>query len=264
MEYAPRKSETKGLGQKIDRSQDSRRLISTEYLDNSSSDLEVIRHHRRPRANTSTQRDTTPPRHDYGLVIGQRLLEKNDDEDEISERLRRLEKFEKKVRQEEAERRTEEQHKLQMFEEAELSAKREREVKAALREKKLEMLEKETAEKERREQIRKELGDEEARRRLEEHERTNQENKIRLAAVEEYKLAEERRVLEEERRKRQLEKEVRAAIEAELGYTLEQVKAILTRMATKKTPKHRRGRTRTLSTTDHGLPSGDEADMEAP
>ncbi|RAK98290.1 uncharacterized protein BO80DRAFT_427586 [Aspergillus ibericus CBS 121593] len=346
MESASRLSDTKGLGPRIDRSQETfgamkmppgytkdqsrrrnlrSRIISSQPApgrsttgprpmsmgsrpiemqssDNSESDYaEIVHYHRRPRANISTQRDTTPPRRDYDLLIDQRFMEMNDErqdleiakhqqeinrlerelirrrdaskgryqreeeewyEDEIDERLRRLERFEKKARTE-AKRQTEEQLKLQRLEEAELSAKRENEVKAALREKRLEALEKEAEEKERRERIKKELGDEEARRRLEEQERTNQENRIRIAAIEEYKLAEQHRLLEEERRKMQLENEVRAAIKAELGYTLEQVKVILTRMVTRKARKHRRGRTRAFSTTDYDIPSGDEADMEA-
>ncbi|GLA69224.1 hypothetical protein AtubIFM55763_008407 [Aspergillus tubingensis] len=176
-------------------------------------------------------------------------------ENKISERLKRLDEYEregKRTNLKRAERRAEEQ------------SKRKEEIKAALREKEWKEMKKKKEEEGLRARIRKELHDEEIRRKFEERERFIHENKIRRAAIEDYKLAEEQRLLEEERQKRQLKKEYRAAIEAELGYSLEQVKDILTKATGKKAQRQSRGRSQAFSATVHDVSSGDEADVEAP
>ncbi|BCR93696.1 uncharacterized protein AKAW2_10742A [Aspergillus luchuensis] len=176
-------------------------------------------------------------------------------ENKISERLKRLDEMEREEERtnlKRAERRAEEQ------------SKRKEEIKAALREKEWKEMKKKKEEEGLRARIRKELHDEEIRRKFEERERFIHENKIRRAAIEDYKLAEEQRLLEEERQKRQLKKEYRAAIEAELGYSLEQVKDILTKATGKKAQRQSRGRSQAFSATVHDVSSGDEADVEAP
>ncbi|OJZ89397.1 hypothetical protein ASPFODRAFT_204394 [Aspergillus luchuensis CBS 106.47] len=162
-------------------------------------------------------------------------------ENKISERLKRLDEMEREEEQ----------------------SKRKEEIKAALREKEWKEMKKKKEEEGLRARIRKELHDEEIRRKFEERERFIHENKIRRAAIEDYKLAEEQRLLEEERQKRQLKKEYRAAIEAELGYSLEQVKDILTKATGKKAQRQSRGRSQAFSATVHDVSSGDEADVEA-
>ncbi|OJJ75948.1 hypothetical protein ASPBRDRAFT_192133 [Aspergillus brasiliensis CBS 101740] len=162
-----------------------------------------------------------------------------------------------------AERRAADQSRIRRLEDTELQLRRKREIKAALREKEWREMKKKIEEEEMRGRIRKELRDEEMRRKLEERERISYENKIRRAAVEDYKLAEEQRFLEEEREKKQLKKEYRAAIEVELGYSLDQVKDILTEAAGKKGQQQSRGHGQTFSATVHDVPSGDEADVEA-
>lgn len=176
-------------------------------------------------------------------------------ENKISERLKRLDEMEREEERtnlKRAERRAEEQ------------SKRKEEIKAALREKEWKEMKKKKEEEGLRARIRKELHDEEIRRKFEERERFIHENKIRRAAIEDYKLAEEQRLLEEERQKRQLKKEYRAAIEAELGYSLEQVKDILTKATGKKAQRQSRGRSQAFSANVHDVSSGDEADVEAP
>ncbi|RAK84403.1 hypothetical protein BO79DRAFT_275750 [Aspergillus costaricaensis CBS 115574] len=258
------------------------------------SDSDLPYRHQRPRATRTIHRDLSLPRRRPGVtVVNERALHALDTldtqldreirrqqkdidrleedlrlhklkmdieserevENEISERLKRLHEYEtKEVRRnlKRAERRAEEQ------------SKRKEEIKAALREKEWKEMKKKKEEEGLRARIRKELHDEEIRRKFEERERFIHENKIRRAAIEDYKLAEEQRLLEEERQKRQLKKEYRAAIEAELGYSLEQVKDILTKTTGKKAQRQGRGRSQAFSATVHDVSSGDEADVEAP
>ncbi|GJP91564.1 hypothetical protein CBS147321_8784 [Aspergillus niger] len=269
-------------------------------ISDTESDLELPCRHQQPRATGIIHHDTSFPRRypdnmhspltklDLEILLQQKQIDRLEEdlhrfrlsreeknrhlaedgrefEDEISERLRRLNEWERKeARTTRAERRTEEQAKIRRLEKAELQAKRKGEIKAALREKEWKEMKKKVEEEETRRRIEKELRDEEFRRKSEERERLIQENRIRRAAVEDYKLAEEQRLLEEERQKRQLRKEYRAAIEAELGYSLEQVKDILAKAGGKKGQTQRRGRNKQISAAVHDAPSGDEADEEAP
>ncbi|OJI85400.1 hypothetical protein ASPTUDRAFT_29066 [Aspergillus tubingensis CBS 134.48] len=255
------------------------------------SDSDLPYRHQRPRATGTIHRDLSLPRRRPGVtVVNERALHAldtqldreirrqqtdidrleedlrlhklrmdiesdRDFENKISERLKRLDEMERKGERaslKRAERRAEEQ------------SKRKEEIKAALREKEWKEMKKKKEEEGLRARIRKELHDEEIRRKFEERERFIHENKIRRAAIEDYKLAEEQRLLEEERQRRLLKKEYRAAIEAELGYSLEQVKDILTKATGKKAQRQSRGRSQAFSATVHDVPSGDEADVEAP
>ncbi|PYH32935.1 uncharacterized protein BO87DRAFT_377992 [Aspergillus neoniger CBS 115656] len=183
---------------------------------------------------------------------------------DISERLKRPDGIEREEGTKRAEKRTEELLRKQKLEEAQLQAQRKERVEAALLENDWKELKTKIEKEEMRARIRKELRDEEMRRKLEEFERIDHEKKIRSAAVEDYKLAEKRRLFEEERERRQLKQEYRAAIEAELGYSLEQVKDILTKTTGKKAQRQIRGSSQALSATVHDVPSGDEADVVAP
>ncbi|KAJ5763975.1 hypothetical protein N7533_002656 [Penicillium manginii] len=80
---------------------------------------------------------------------------------------------------------------------------------------------------EEREKIKQEIRDEEARRVFDEQKRREHEAAIRYAAVEDYKTLEKQRRDDEEQQRKQIEREIRAQIEVELGQSLEQVKAII-------------------------------------
>lgn len=194
---------------------------------------EIIRsHRRRPRASTSHSRDR-----DYELLMDQRILEKNDtrqdmelmrqqqeierlerelarrregnrlhrDEEEwyeyeIHDRLRKLDRLERKQRLEEERRSAELRYKMKQYEDEE--------------------------EKER---VRQEIRDEEARKKVEEEEKRKKMIKLKQEAVEEWKLREEAREAEEQKAKEEKDKEFRQRLKSEFGYSEEEIEKILAR-----------------------------------
>jgi len=155
-------------------------------------------------------------------------------EDEISDRLRRLERMERNQRRDEEAREAERQWKTKKWEQAALEAAEKEEIQRKTREEKLKELERFQEEKEKREKIKEEIRDEEARRVFEEQKRREREAAIRYAAVEDYKMLEKQRRADEEQQRKQIEREVRSQIELELGQSLEQVKKIIYKTQSKK------------------------------
>ncbi|KAN0069775.1 hypothetical protein V8E54_012081 [Elaphomyces granulatus] len=94
------------------------------------------------------------------------------------------------------------------------------------REQKFRELERREKDKAERDRIRKEIKDEEARRELEEQERRKEQDKIRAAAIEEYKRVEERKRMEALREKEKRDREFNDRLKG-LGYTDEQIDAIV-------------------------------------
>ncbi|KAJ6004492.1 hypothetical protein N7522_006137 [Penicillium canescens] len=170
-------------------------------------------------------------------------------EAELRDRLRKLERYERKYRHEESQREAEERLKLKKFEEAQRAAAEEEEVKHKLKEERLKEIarlqeEKEERsrlvreeklkeiarlqeEKEERDELVRQIKEEEARKAREDAERRAKEMAMKAAAVEEWKLEQERikqRQKEEAERK---DKEFRDRLRIEFGYTEEEIEAIL-------------------------------------
>lgn len=220
---------------------------------------------RRGRATSGVSRDPSPLQRDYDLVVGQRMLDRNDMrqdweiwkqqqeierlerelqegqhapreirllreeeefEDEISERLRRLQRLERKSGSEQQRREMEREWKIRRLEEQEREAAQESEIKAKIREAKLKEIAKMREEEEERERVKKELKDEEARQALKEAERKKKELEMKKAAVEEWKLDQERKKLKEKEEADKRDREFRERLK-ELGYTDEQIEDML-------------------------------------
>lgn len=213
------------------------------------------------------EREVSPrPQRDYDLVVDQRILEKNDVrqdmelmrqqqeierlerelarrrerkgsrmvrdeeewyEDEIREKLRRLERLERRQFHDEERKRAEMRWKMHRFEEEERAAAEREEVKAKLRVEKLKEMEREREEEEEKERIKKEIREEDARRKAEEEEKRKKMIRMKQEAVEEWKLAEEKRALEEQKEKEEKDKEFRERLKCEYGYTEEEIERIL-------------------------------------
>lgn len=150
-------------------------------------------------------------------------------EDEIHDRLRRLDRLERKQRQEEEQRRAELQWRMKKYEEGERLAAEREEVKARLREEKLKEIQKEREEEEEKERIKQELRDEEARKKADDEEKRRKAIKMKQEAIEEWKLQEERRKLNEQKEKEEQDRLFRERLRCEFGYTEEEIEKILDR-----------------------------------
>ncbi|KAI9367929.1 hypothetical protein BJX61DRAFT_537657 [Aspergillus egyptiacus] len=207
-----------------------------------------------------------PPPRDLELVVDQKLLEKNDlrqdfelhkqqleierlerelaryrgdgevrliketedrYEDDISDRLRRLQRFEEHERLEEEKRKAERRYRLQRLEQAEREAAEQEEVREKMRQERLKELQRKIDEEEERERIKKEIRDEEARQALAEQERMAKEAELKRAAIEEWRIAEERRRTAEREAAIKRDKEFRERLRLEFGYTEEEIEDII-------------------------------------
>ncbi|GKZ18434.1 hypothetical protein AbraIFM66951_003175 [Aspergillus brasiliensis] len=227
-------------------------MLDTRFLERNDArqDLELLRHqqeiarlerelarHRETSQHRQQQLQPQPPppppapehehrphHHHHEL----RLLREEDlYEDEISERLRRLERFEKKQRMEEEQREAEHRYQLLKFEEAQRQAAEQEELKQKLRQRKLEELQRKIDEDEERERIKKELRDEEARRILAEQDRARKEAAMKQAAIDEWKLNEERRMIAEREERKRRDAEFKERLRLEFGYDEEQLEKII-------------------------------------
>ncbi|RMJ27260.1 hypothetical protein PHISP_01845 [Aspergillus sp. HF37] len=166
----------------------------------------------------------------YGQGQGQshRVMHREEEEwyeDEIRDRLKKLDRLERKQWMEEERRRADMRWKMKRFEDGERQAAEREEVRARLREEKL----KEMEEEEERERMKQELRDEEARRKLEEEEKRMKALRMKQEAVQEWKLQEEARAAEELREKEEKDKEFQERLRCEFGYTEEEIEKILAR-----------------------------------
>lgn len=238
-------------------------------------EVDVLRPRGRPRAGSSLSRTSSPHHRDWELLMDQRLLERNDRrqdielmkhkqeierlerqfarshehvreprytedwEDELIERLRRLDRLERSKRVEEERRLAEYREKVKKLEEMERKAAEEEGARRLAREKYLKELEKKEALRAEKERIKKELRDEEARRLLEEEERKKELAKIKAAAVEEYKRAEEAKKLREIEEKERKDKEFKARLKEEFGCSEEQLEALIKKQKEKEKDKER-------------------------
>ncbi|GAB1216869.1 hypothetical protein ATERTT37_006088 [Aspergillus terreus] len=158
-------------------------------------------------------------------------------EDDLSERLHRLDRLERKQRAEEEQRRAEQRHKLRLWEEEQRRQQEEEEVKAKLHERKLKELQQKIEEEEERERIKKEIRDEEARLALEKAEKEKKLALMKQAAIEEWKLAEEKRKIAEREAKEKADEEFRNRLRAEFGYTEEEIEKLLKKKEDKEKDK---------------------------
>ncbi|KAL4791283.1 hypothetical protein BDV19DRAFT_370768 [Aspergillus venezuelensis] len=208
-----------------------------------------------------------PPARDYDLVIDQRMLESNDKrqdfelfrqqqeierlerklarqrkpeqeirlikeeeeryEDDISDRLRRLQKYEESERLEEEKARAERRYKLQKLEAEQQAAHERDEVKRKMQHEKLVELQRQLDEEAERERVKKEIRDQEAREALELQQKKMKEAQMKAQAVEEWKLAEERRRIAEREAEERAEKEFRERLKEKYGLTEEEVQKFI-------------------------------------
>ena len=260
----------------------NRRLSQQSYQDISEVEDERFRNHQRPRAVSGVSREHSPFHRDYELMMDQRILEHNDSrqdlqlsrhqqeierlerelarrrsghghhllrdeeewfEDEIHDKLRRLDRMERKQRQEEERRRAELRYKMKKYEEEERLAQEREEVKAKLAEEKLKQLQREKEEEEEKDRLKKEIRDEEARMKAEEEEKRKKAIKMKQQAVEEWKIEEERRRLNEEKEKEEQDRLFKERLKCEFGYTEEEIEKILSKKKNAEEKEHH----------DHGL-----------
>ncbi|BCS27158.1 uncharacterized protein APUU_60206S [Aspergillus puulaauensis] len=219
-----------------------------------------------------------PPR-DYDLLIDQRVLEHNDHrqdmellrqqqeierlerhlarthgehevrlireeedryEGDISDRLRRLQRYEEHERLEDEKRKAERRYRLQRLEAAERESAEQEEVRRKLKHERLVELQRKIDEEEERERVKKEIRDEEARRALEEQQKRAEEAKMKAAAVEEWKLNEERRKIAEREAAARRDREFRERLRLEFGYTEAEIEDIINKKH-KKDKKEEKG-----------------------
>ncbi|KAL4896697.1 hypothetical protein BDV59DRAFT_171242 [Aspergillus ambiguus] len=148
-------------------------------------------------------------------------------EDDLSERLHRLDRLERKQRAEEEQRRAEQRHKLRQWEEEQRKQHEEEEVKMKMHERKLRELQQKIEEEEERERIRKEIRDQEAREAFEKAEKERKEAMMKHAAIEEWKLNEEKRKIAEREAKKKADEEFKNRLRSEFGYSEEELEKLL-------------------------------------
>ena len=246
-------------------------LMSQRLLEKSDlhQDMEIWKHQqeieRLERELEKTREKSTPPRQIVAAPVApgppppppardSRLLRDEEEfyEEEISDRLRRLQRFERKNRAEEERKQAEHRWRLQKFEEAEREAANREDLKAKLRaeklkeierqqeenkererikheleEQKLKEIQKAKEEEEEREKLRKEILAEEARKAVEAEEKKKKELALKAAAVAEWKLEQEREVLKKKEEAEKKEKELRESLRVEFGYSEEEIEEIL-------------------------------------
>lgn len=180
-----------------------------------------------------------------------RLLQEEDDwyEEEISERLRRLQRFEKKYRSDEEKKRAEHQWRLKKFEEAEKEAANREELKAKLKEEKLKEIARQQEEEEERERMKKLIIAEEQRKAIEAEEKKKKEIAMKAAAVEEWKLEQERAKQKEKEEKELKDKEFRERLRREFGYSEEEIEEMLKKKNEKGKDKQKKAIEEGSSTT---------------
>ncbi|KAJ5133696.1 hypothetical protein N7448_001280 [Penicillium atrosanguineum] len=243
-------------------------LMSQRMLEKSDmhQDMEIWKHQqeieRLERELEKTREKTKPPREIVAAPAPpppppareSRLLRDEEEwyEDEISERLHRLQRFERKNRAEEERRQAEHRWRLQKFEEAEKDAANREDLKAKLRaeklkeierqqeenkererlrleleEQKLKELQKAKEEEEEREKLKKEILAEEARKAAEAAEERKKQLALKAAAVAEWKLEQERMAQQKKEEAERKDKEFRERLRIEFGYSEEEIEEIL-------------------------------------
>lgn len=228
-------------------------------------DMEIWKHQqeieRLERELERTREKSTPPRQVAAPVAPppppareSRLLRDEEEwyEDEISDRLRRLQRFERKNRAEEERRQAEHRWRLQKFEEAEREAANKEELKAKLRAERLKEIERQQEEEMERERIRleieeqkmkevrrakeeeaererlkKKILEEEARKAEEAAKEKERQLALKAAAVEEWKLEQERLALKRKEDAAKKDFEFRERLRVEFGYSEEEIEKIL-------------------------------------
>jgi hypothetical protein len=243
-------------------------LMSQRMLEKSDfhQDMEIWKHQqeieRLERELERTREKSTPPREVAAAPAApppppareSRLLRDEEEwyEDEISERLRRLQRFERKNRAEEERRQAEHRWRLQKFEEAEREAANKEELKAKLRAERLKEIERQQEEDKERERIRLEIEEqklkeirkakeeeaererlkqeilaEEARKAAEAAEERKKQIALKAAAVEEWKLEQERIARKQKEEAERKDREFRERLRVEFGYSEEEIERIL-------------------------------------
>ncbi|QKX55836.1 uncharacterized protein TRUGW13939_02934 [Talaromyces rugulosus] len=148
-------------------------------------------------------------------------------EDDLAEKLRKLDRLEKVKRNEEEQRLAEVRAKVKRLEEMERKAEEEEEAKRIAHERHLKEIEERENIKAEKDRLKKELQDEEARKALEESERKKELAILKAQAVDEWKRAEDSKRLKEIKEKEQKDKEFKERLRAEFGYSEEQIEKLL-------------------------------------
>jgi hypothetical protein len=148
-------------------------------------------------------------------------------EDDLSEKLRKLDRLEKAKRNEEEQRLAEVRAKVKRLEEMERRAEEEEEAKRLAHERHLKEIEERENIKAEKDRLKKELQDEEARKALEESERKKELAMLKAQAVDEWKRAEDSKRLKEIKEKEAKDREFKERLRAEFGYSEEQIEKML-------------------------------------
>lgn len=148
-------------------------------------------------------------------------------EDEISDRLRRLERYERKSRDEEQQRKNERAWRLKKLEEAEKEAAEKEELKERIKQEKIREIERQQAEEAERNKIKQQIMEEEKRRAIAAEEARKAQLAMKAAAVEEWKLEQEKKKQAEKEAAKQRDKEFRERLRSEFGYTEDEIEHIL-------------------------------------
>ncbi|KAL4933931.1 uncharacterized protein BDV17DRAFT_250924 [Aspergillus undulatus] len=158
-----------------------------------------------------------------------RLIKEDEDryEDDMNDKLRRLQKYEEAERLEEEKAKAERRYKLQRLEAEARAAAEKDELKRKMHHEKLVELQRQLDEEAERERVKKEIKDQEAREALELQQQKMKEAQMKAAAVEEWKLAEERRRIAEKEAEERADKEFKERLMAQFGMTLEEVEKFL-------------------------------------
>ncbi|KAH8697491.1 hypothetical protein BGW36DRAFT_378801 [Talaromyces proteolyticus] len=159
-------------------------------------------------------------------------------EDDLADKLRKLERLEKLKRNEEEQRLADQRAKIKRLEEAERRAAEEEEAKRLAHEAHLKEIEKREAIKAEKERIKKELRDEEARKALEEEERKKEMMKLEAQAIEKWKRNEEAKRMREIEEKKKKDDEFRERLKADFGLTEEEIEKRLKKKDEDEKKKH--------------------------
>lgn len=151
---------------------------------------------------------------------------RNDEEQKAADKLarvKRLEEIEKKMIAEEEQKAAKRRAKMERLEEMERKAAEEEEAKRLAEEKHLKEIEKREKAKAEKERYKQEIRDEEARKLMEEEERKKELDAIKAKAIQEWRQAEEARKLREIEEKREKDKQFKERLREEFGMTEEEI-----------------------------------------
>lgn len=193
---------------------------------------ELERHRERPRPVEAPPAPPVAPGAPLVPVVPareSRLIREEEEwyEDEISDRLRRLERYERKSRDEEQQRKNERAWRLKKLEDAEKEAHEKEELKERIKQEKIREIERQQAEEAERNKIKQQIIEDEKRRAMAAEEAKKAQLAMKAAAVEEWKIEQERKKQAEREAAARRDKEFRERLRNEFGYSEKEIENIL-------------------------------------